>query len=165
MPIRSREVCEARNPIFFEEHINDNTFCAGNLNTTSICSGDSGGGLVIKLNDGWYIRGIASLAAKATSGTFDACDLTDFVLFTDVVSFADWIEENIGQKTQTITETITETIRKRKSEEVCDRYLKERSFIVQDELLNSNNSFREVESAKEFPHYVSTFVAAVCQSQ
>lgn len=153
MPIRSREVCVARNQNFFEEYINDETFCAGNLNTTSICSGDSGGGLVIELSDGYYIRGIASLAATPLSGSLDACDLTDFVLFTDVVSFADWIDENV--------KTITQTIRKRKSEEVCDKYIKDRSVIVQDELLNSNNTFREVESAKEFPHYVSNFVATV----
>lgn len=92
MPGRTHDACRERNPSFFETYVNNKNFCAGYLNTTSICRGDSGGGLVMQLNDLWYIRGIASVTPSARSSTLDVCDLSQFVLFTDVVQFASWID-------------------------------------------------------------------------
>lgn len=92
MPGRTHDDCRESNPSFFEKYVYDKNFCAGNLNATSICRGDSGGGLVIPRSDGWYIRGIASITPATRIGGLDVCDLTQFVLFTDVVQFASWID-------------------------------------------------------------------------
>lgn len=109
MPGRTNDDCRERNPKFFKDYIDDNNFCAGNLNSNSICRGDSGGGLVMHLKDGWYIRGIASLTPSMRSGPLDVCDLTQFAIFTDVVQFADWINENMDESilyTLTINQTV-----------------------------------------------------------
>lgn len=89
MPGRTNEDCKANNADFFQTYVDpEYGFCAGNSNGTSICSGDSGGGLVFERNNKWFIRGLASLAPAGIRG----CDLTKFILFTDVVKHFDWIE-------------------------------------------------------------------------
>jgi secreted trypsin-like serine protease len=53
-------------------------------------SGDSGGGLVHKINGKWTLIGIvsASLYDPAT-----ICDLENYALFTDVAKFNGWIDQ------------------------------------------------------------------------
>lgn len=116
MPGKSENDCIADNPEFFKQYLNtDYQLCAGNLNGTSICNGDSGGGLVFKINNKWILRGIVSIAPGLISKTTvvnnqwmlrrlvsiqteedpSQCDLTQYVVFTDVAKHFDWIEKSL----------------------------------------------------------------------
>jgi secreted trypsin-like serine protease len=55
--------------------------------------GDSGGGLIIKDNNGrWTLRGLVSAAIRGPDGS---CDLENYVVFTDVARHIDWIKRFI----------------------------------------------------------------------
>lgn len=118
MPGKSEKDCLADNPEFFKQYLNtDYQLCAGNLNGTSICNGDSGGGLVFKINNKWMLRGIVSIApglnskpeivdsqwslrklvSMSTDDDQSHCDLTQYVVFTDVVKHYDWIERSLNE--------------------------------------------------------------------
>lgn len=60
---------------------------------TNVCRGDSGGGLVFNLNSYWTVGGLTSLAVAISNGSESICDLRQFVLYTDVSKYIDWIEE------------------------------------------------------------------------
>lgn len=72
-------------------------FCAGEDNF-GVCGGDSGSGLIIKVNDVYYLKGII------IGGIFDLrtrCTAKLNTLFADVVKFIPWIDENLkGELTQ-----------------------------------------------------------------
>lgn len=90
VPIVSHIECRQSNAEL-AKLISSRTFCAGNRNGVGPCSGDSGGGLIIYENGTWQLRGIISVAVmhKITK----ACDLTEFIIYTDVAKFIDWIHE------------------------------------------------------------------------
>lgn len=69
-------------------------FCASNRNGTGVCHGDAGGGLVIKIDEVYYLKGIVSFSL--VNITTDNCNISNFALFTNVQKFTDWIK----QKTQ-----------------------------------------------------------------
>lgn len=93
MPGRSDDDCKNVNGDFFNEFVHTGlSFCAGQINGTTISEGDSGGGLVFKRSGGWYIRGIASITA-ATAGLVD---ISKFPVFTDVQGHFQWIIDNSG---------------------------------------------------------------------
>ncbi|XP_049824503.1 clotting factor C isoform X2 [Aethina tumida] len=93
MPIVSQETCIYSFPDFFSRFTNSKTFCAGYKNGTSVCNGDSGGGLVLPQGTGkgtvWHIRGLVSISV-ALQNTFK-CDANHYVVFTDVAKYIDWI--------------------------------------------------------------------------
>lgn len=66
------------------------TFCAGAKNGTSgVCSGDSGGGLFIKVEGVFYLKGIVSSSLVKVDG----CDVSKNAVYTNVLKFKDWIEK------------------------------------------------------------------------
>lgn len=66
------------------------TFCAGNRDGTGPCNGDSGSGFAFKVDNKWMLRGIVSAAlADPVAST---CNLGEYVVFTDVAKFIDWIK-------------------------------------------------------------------------
>lgn len=54
-------------------------------NATGVCKGDSGSGLMLKLNDKWTLRGILSATTQTN------CVGGNYVTFTDAAHFTDWI--------------------------------------------------------------------------
>lgn len=60
---------------------------------TSVCNGDSGGGMVFIRNHRWYLRGIVSLTV-AKDG-LRVCDTKHYVVFTDVAKYTDFITRNL----------------------------------------------------------------------
>lgn len=69
-------------------------FCGGFLNqSTSTCSGDSGGGFYFFDGWVWTIRGIACGGLRSLRG----CDLNAYSLYTNVAKFRDWISEKIDK--------------------------------------------------------------------
>ncbi|XP_053679306.1 serine protease gd-like [Anopheles nili] len=90
MPVVAHETCIWSNRDFFSKVTSDTSFCAGFKNGTSVCNGDSGGGMVFKHNNLWYLRGIVSVSA-ALQDRF-RCDARHYVVFTDAAKFTPWIK-------------------------------------------------------------------------
>ncbi|CAG9804120.1 unnamed protein product [Chironomus riparius] len=69
------------------------TFCVGSRDGRGPCNGDSGGGLIVRQNGRWYLRGIVS--ASLFDRELYSCDTNNFAVFTDVAAFKDWIQSYI----------------------------------------------------------------------
>ncbi|XP_050441515.1 uncharacterized protein LOC126846270 [Adelges cooleyi] len=93
MPVVSHQTCLWSYPQFYSEFTSDKTFCAGFRNGTSVCNGDSGGGMVFAKNNRWFLRGIVSITV-AKEG-LRVCDTKHYVVFTDVSKYLDFIKKNI----------------------------------------------------------------------
>lgn len=89
MPVVSQEEC-LRSDERFLRITSNRTFCAGALDGSGVCTGDSGGGFIMKQNGGWALRGIVS--AALTDSSTRSCDLNHFMVFTDVVMYKRWIQ-------------------------------------------------------------------------
>ncbi|KAF7286607.1 chymotrypsin-C-like [Rhynchophorus ferrugineus] len=95
MPIVSQETCIYSFPEFYSRFTSSTTFCAGFKNGTSVCNGDSGGGLILPKpgsnpnNPVWQIRGLVSISV-ALQNRF-RCDASHFVVFTDVAKYLNFI--------------------------------------------------------------------------
>ncbi|GAB0097621.1 hypothetical protein DMENIID0001_132810 [Sergentomyia squamirostris] len=89
LPVVSDADCLRSNQAF-PKLTSEVTFCAGARNGSGPCSGDSGGGFLLKRNNKWTVRGIVSLAL--TDRETDSCNLNEYVIFTDIVTFIPWIE-------------------------------------------------------------------------
>lgn len=81
--------------------ITPDKFCAGYTNGTSICDGDSGGGLVFARNGVWYLAGIVSVSLDASlqNGVI-VCNSNTYSLYTKVSQYMSWIQDII-YKTET----------------------------------------------------------------
>jgi hypothetical protein len=80
------EDCLWKNQIY--HHIGSKrSFCAGDWNKKA-CRGDSGGGFYVKNDDTYTVNGIVS------AGSFD-CDASQYVVFTSVPKFVDWIRREM----------------------------------------------------------------------
>lgn len=75
------------------QRVLDRTLCAGNLDGSGPCLGDSGGGLMIKRNDRWLLRGIVSQGER-NSATH--CNLNQYVLYCDISKHLTWISQNLS---------------------------------------------------------------------
>lgn len=101
MPVVSKETCIYSFPDFFSRFTTSKTFCAGFRNGTSVCNGDSGGGMVFPKQTStpnrevWQLRGLVSISV-ALQNQFK-CDSSHYVVFTDVAKYLDWIHEAMRQ--------------------------------------------------------------------
>ncbi|RVE49130.1 hypothetical protein evm_006251 [Chilo suppressalis] len=93
MPVVDTETCIRSYSEFFVRFTSEYTYCAGYKNGTSVCNGDSGGGMVFRIGDSWYLRGIVSLSVARQNEY--RCDPSHYVVFTDVARFLPWIQQNI----------------------------------------------------------------------
>ncbi|XP_065334847.1 complement factor B-like [Cloeon dipterum] len=100
LPIKSHKDCYLTSDRkFYGKYLwpGDN-FCAGYLNGTSTCNGDSGGSLSLKRLGRWYIRGIVSFGypkiASIEGNPTKVCHPQYYSLFTDVASYINWIVDN-----------------------------------------------------------------------
>ncbi|CAL7944825.1 unnamed protein product [Xylocopa violacea] len=62
MPYVPYDRCLSDVPDEFQGYITSDKFCAGRLNGSSLCDGDSGGGLGFQMNGTWYLRGVVSVS-------------------------------------------------------------------------------------------------------
>lgn len=61
---------------------------------TSVCNGDSGGGMIFEYDDVYYIRGIVSLSVSREDK--EVCNAKEYVIFTDVAKYISWIKDKIS---------------------------------------------------------------------
>lgn len=87
IPIVSEGDC-LRSSAIFGFITSDRSFCAGRKDGFGPCHGDSGSALAILRNGRMMLRGIVS---AALAGPMATCDLSNYVLFTDVSKFVEWI--------------------------------------------------------------------------
>jgi hypothetical protein len=69
------------------------TICGGAKDLKGPCNGDSGGGLYVKQGGAFYLKGLVS--ASATDG-FKDCKLSNYVIYTDIHPFINWIKNPYG---------------------------------------------------------------------
>lgn len=98
MPIISHIDCLASDRDVYGGVLDSGMICAGHQNGTSVCNGDSGGGLVIqRCTSGgcyWSLVGIVSIAAGNFNGT---CRSDGYGAFTNVKTYLPWIKQTTEQ--------------------------------------------------------------------
>ncbi|XP_065204423.1 uncharacterized protein LOC135834471 isoform X2 [Planococcus citri] len=82
LPFISRERCLNNVPDEFKAFITFDKFCAGSEDGPGVLQGDSGGGLLFRENNLYYLRGIVSLKQPTA---------TAVAAFTDLADHIDWI--------------------------------------------------------------------------
>lgn len=93
MPVVDFFECLESNRDFFGPVLSDFNYCAGYRNGTSVCNGDSGGGMFFEQNGVWRIRGLVSFSSVREDR--DVCNPENFVIFTDVAKYLDWIKKSL----------------------------------------------------------------------
>ncbi|XP_038119875.1 basement membrane-specific heparan sulfate proteoglycan core protein [Culex quinquefasciatus] len=94
MPIVRYVDCAMSNPAVFGQLIHTGMFCAGAKNGSSVCNGDSGGGMYVSSRDNqWKLRGVVSFGATR-DGT-NLCDLYSFAVFVNVPHYKEWIQQEL----------------------------------------------------------------------
>lgn len=93
MPIIDSFTCLNSNRDFFGAVLSNTNYCAGYKNGTSVCNGDSGGGMFLKLDRIWYLRGLVSFSAVREDK--NVCNPLEYVVFTDVAKYLDWIQAHL----------------------------------------------------------------------
>ncbi|KAF2887652.1 hypothetical protein ILUMI_18521, partial [Ignelater luminosus] len=58
-------------------------------NNTGPCNGDSGSGFLMRVNGRWTVRGVVSISLLNELDR--SCDLEQYVVYTDVAQFIDWV--------------------------------------------------------------------------
>ncbi|CAB3220212.1 unnamed protein product [Arctia plantaginis] len=93
MPVVDQETCLRSYNEFFVRFTSPYTYCAGYRDGTSVCNGDSGGGMVFKISGTWFLRGLVSLSVARQNEY--RCDPSHYVIFTDLAKFLPWIKQNV----------------------------------------------------------------------
>ncbi|XP_060818464.1 modular serine protease-like isoform X1 [Bombus pascuorum] len=89
LPYIPYDQCLLAVPSDFRGYITSDKFCAGNLNGSSLCEGDSGGGLFFQMGETWYLRGIVSVSPAKDY----KCNYHTYTVFTSTGFFRDWIRD------------------------------------------------------------------------
>uniref|UniRef100_A0A1Q3FNL9 Putative trypsin-like serine protease n=1 Tax=Culex tarsalis TaxID=7177 RepID=A0A1Q3FNL9_CULTA len=90
MPVVSTTTCLEHDRDTFGQTLDSSLFCAGYTNGTTVCNGDSGGGLHVKRGDTWYVVGIISFTAPREDNSL-LCKKDSYAAFTNVATFVPWI--------------------------------------------------------------------------
>lgn len=99
VPIHDQEKCFLTQPNLAKIS-SRRTFCAGTGDGNGVCAGDSGGGIMIKINDVYYLRGIVS-SSLVRDGS---CDLKNYAIFTNVLKYQAWINSRGNSVSLTATD-------------------------------------------------------------
>ncbi|XP_062528893.1 serine protease gd isoform X1 [Bombyx mori] len=72
-------------------YLTDKVYCAKYVNGTSYCHNDSGGGMMVRVKNKWYLRGVLSFYYSPELQ--HACQ--SHALFTDVAKHLPWIKQHV----------------------------------------------------------------------
>ncbi|XP_058836639.1 transmembrane protease serine 9-like [Topomyia yanbarensis] len=92
MPVIEPVTCLKSDRVLFGQTLNEGLICAGYNNGTSVCNGDSGGGLFFKRGDAWFVGGIVSFSQVRSGGT-NYCYTKGYGAFTRVQKYLSWMRE------------------------------------------------------------------------
>ena len=87
------ECFDSNRDIFFKVLTTDN-FCAGYRNGTTLCNGDSGGGIYIKYKNRWFLTGIVSFSVLRENGQ-PFCSKNNYGVLVNVPKFSSWLRDNL----------------------------------------------------------------------
>nr|XP_029718136.1 transmembrane protease serine 9-like [Aedes albopictus] len=107
LPIVDHAECLATDPDLFGPLIYPGMFCAGFRNGTSVCNGDSGGGMYINEGNRWFLRGITSFSGTREDGS-NKCDVKNYAGFMNVQYYASWVRKLISGEDELPNESMTE---------------------------------------------------------
>lgn len=88
IPIKNQEECFLKEPLLASLS-SKRTFCAGTDDERGVCVGDSGGGMFVKINNIFYLRGIVSSSLTKHDRS---CNSKKYSVFTNVLKFKKWIK-------------------------------------------------------------------------
>ncbi|XP_055528961.1 polyserase-2-like [Wyeomyia smithii] len=91
--------CLKSDRVLFGQSLDDGLFCAGYTNGTSVCNGDSGGGLVFKRANTWFLGGIVSFSQIRSDGS-NLCHTKGYAAFVKVQHYLPWISQITGMRFQ-----------------------------------------------------------------
>lgn len=92
IPIVSAAEC-LRSARIYAKITSNRTFCAGRKDGHGPCHGDSGSGWALLVNNRTTLRGLVSAALSGP--LHNSCDLTQYVVLTDVAKYIDWIRRQL----------------------------------------------------------------------
>lgn len=87
IPIIDKDICYETQPLLAKAGW-DKSFCAGR-DGVSVCDGDSGSGLYVKINNRFYLRGVVSCSAVKNDCLDDY-----YAIFSDVTKYLAFIKRN-----------------------------------------------------------------------
>ncbi|XP_055603932.1 chymotrypsin-like elastase family member 1 [Uranotaenia lowii] len=116
MPVVSSALCSQSDPVLFGRFIFPGSYCASDRNGSTVCLGDSGGGMYFSAGDHFELRGIVSFAAKTRDGK---CLPEKFVVFTNVAYYYGWISRSTFAEIEEY-----DNLQRRVSERKCSEYAK-----------------------------------------
>ncbi|CAH2101411.1 unnamed protein product [Euphydryas editha] len=97
LPYVEWEECKQSTPPEYRSFIIGTKFCAGYLNDTAVCKGDSGGGLAFSAHvmgeQRFYLRGVVSTSPHAPDGA--PCYLRALTAFTALQPYKDLVREHL----------------------------------------------------------------------
>ncbi|XP_062537945.1 uncharacterized protein LOC134206267 [Armigeres subalbatus] len=132
LSVVSYRKCTENDPVLFGNLVNENVFCAGDLNGTSPGGGDSGGGMYFYDGDRWILRGVVSFA-KIDPST-KVIDTSKYSVFSNVQRYLTWIKEVMAENEPQAAQRP-----KRISEKECDRFQKMAAKRKTGECVNSRH--------------------------
>uniref|UniRef100_A0A1S4GN16 Uncharacterized protein n=1 Tax=Anopheles gambiae TaxID=7165 RepID=A0A1S4GN16_ANOGA len=107
LPIVRYTDCVESNPDLYGRLIYSGMYCAGILNGTSPCNGDSGGGMYIFRENRWFLRGVVSFSGIREGTNY--CDSFSYVVFMNVPYYAKWIGTEVDAARQELLQATTTT--------------------------------------------------------
>ncbi|XP_015111100.1 modular serine protease [Diachasma alloeum] len=111
VPVVPKNKCiEQANEVNGGNFITPDKFCAGYTNGSSVCNGDSGGGLTFETNRLSYLRGIVSSGIGVNDTEAEPiCDNNRYAIYTEVAFHISWIQDIMFKVTrgQPIPECLT----------------------------------------------------------
>ncbi|XP_019558122.2 polyserase-2-like [Aedes albopictus] len=114
MPVVDITECARSDPNLFGRFVSQAVYCASDRNGTSVCVGDSGGGMYFSTGDRWELRGIVSFGSKSKTGS---CDTSKYIMFVNVAHYHSWIRKLTDGRIGHVSNVI-----KRISEKKCEEY-------------------------------------------
>ncbi|KXJ77070.1 hypothetical protein RP20_CCG008352 [Aedes albopictus] len=114
MPVVEITECARSDPNLFGRFVSQAVYCASDRNGTSVCLGDSGGGMYFSTGDRWELRGIVSFGSESETGS---CDTGKYIMFTNVAHYYPWIRNLTDGRVGHIN-----IVSKKISERKCEAY-------------------------------------------
>ncbi|XP_049292955.1 uncharacterized protein LOC125768826 [Anopheles funestus] len=109
IPIVRYTDCVESNPDLYGRLIYSGMYCAGILNGTSPCNGDSGGGMYIYREKRWFLRGVVSFSGIREGTNY--CDSFSYVVFMNVPYYAKWIASEVDAAREELLKASTTTVK------------------------------------------------------
>ncbi|XP_055585774.1 coagulation factor XII-like [Uranotaenia lowii] len=169
IPIVSYVTCLESNREVFGRALSAGVICAGNTQGSTVCNGDSGGGLYTREpEDGrWVLRGVTSFTAQR-GWNDSSCSLRDYSAFVNVANYGGWIryamehdEQEGFFKDRSVTTVRTEELKpvkkpleKRICEKKCREYRRKGLTVLENNGPGQKYLYKD-EKPKGLAYYIS----------